>query len=123
MLTFGDVTIEPGEKKQFTLPVTQSPSGQSLGFPMVVVNGKHEGPKFLVDGGIHGDEYESAEAIRGTWRDLDPAALHGAFAGVPSLQLRGDTQQHQTHHCRQGGRIDEVVQASDRDRHPSSART
>ncbi len=87
MLTFGDVTIEPGEKKQFTLPVTQSPSGQSLGFPMVVVNGKHEGPKFLVDGGIHGDEYESAEAIRGTWRDLDPAALHGAFVGVPVVNV------------------------------------
>ena len=87
MLSFGEVTIELGEKKQFTLPVTQNPSGQWLGFPVVVVNGKHEGPSFLVDGGVHGDEYESAEAIRGTWRDLDPESLHGAFVGVPVVNV------------------------------------
>lgn len=87
MLKFGMVSVQPGEKKKFLLPVTKTPGGQDLGFPMMVVNGKHDGPVLLVDGGIHGDEYESGEAIRGIWRDLDPAQLHGAFVGVPVVNI------------------------------------
>lgn len=87
MLTFGDFTIEPGEKKKFLLPATKAPDGQPLGFPMMVVNGAEPGPKLLVDGGVHGDEYESGEAIRAIWRDLDPASLKGAFVGVPVVNV------------------------------------
>ena len=87
MLKFGDVTIAPGEKKRFMLPFTKVPSGQDLGIPMMVVNGRDDGPVFLADGGIHGDEYESGEAIRGLWRDMDPSALRGAFVGVPVVNV------------------------------------
>jgi predicted deacylase len=87
MLKFGNVSVKPGDKKKFLLPVTKTPSGQDLGFPMMVVHGLHDGPVLLVEGAIHGDEYESGEAIRAIWRDLDPAKLHGVFVGVPVVNV------------------------------------
>jgi predicted deacylase len=86
-LRFGDLVIDPGEKKKAGMPVTQTPGGQPLGFPLMVANGATDGPILLVDGGVHGDEYESGEAIRAIWRDLDPGALCGAFVGVPVVNV------------------------------------
>lgn len=86
-MTFRDATVQPGEKKKAYLAVTQTPGGQPLGFPLMVVNGSHDGPILLVDGAVHGDEYESGEAIRAIWRDVDPKSLKGAFVGVPVVNV------------------------------------
>ncbi len=86
-MRFRELAIGPGEKQKAYLAVTQMPGGQPLGFPLMVVNGAQDGPILLVDGAVHGDEYESGEAIRAIWRDLDPAALHGAFVGVPVINV------------------------------------
>jgi predicted deacylase len=86
-LKFRDMVIEPGEKKKAYLAVTQTPGGQPLGFPLMVVNGAKDGPILLVDGAVHGDEYESGEAIRAIWRELDPGTLRGAFVGVPVINV------------------------------------
>ncbi|MBW2148357.1 MAG: succinylglutamate desuccinylase/aspartoacylase family protein [Deltaproteobacteria bacterium] len=87
VLKFRDIAIASGEKKKTYMAVTQTPGGQPLGFPLMVVNGKKNGPILLVDGAVHGDEYESGEAIRAIWRDLDPGALAGAFVGVPVINV------------------------------------
>jgi hypothetical protein len=81
------MVVQPGEKKKAYLAVTQTPAGQPLGFPLMVVNGAHDGPILLADGAVHGDEYESGEAIRAIWREVDPAALRGAFVGVPVINV------------------------------------
>ncbi len=86
-ITFRDVTIKPGEKAKTYMAVTQTPGGQPLGFPLMVVNGSQDGPILLVDGAVHGDEYESGEAIRTIWRKLDPKTLRGAFVGVPVVNV------------------------------------
>lgn len=86
-LKFRDILIEPGEKKKTYMAVTQTPGGQPLGFPLMVANGTKDGPILLVDGGAHGDEYESGEAIRAIWRDLDPGVLCGASVGVPVVNV------------------------------------
>ena len=86
-LKLREITIEPGEKKKAYMAVTQTPGGQPLGFPLMVVNGTKEGPILLVNGAVHGDEYESGEAIRAIWRDLDPKALSGVFVGVPVVNV------------------------------------
>ncbi len=86
-LKFRDIVIEPGQKKKGYMAVTQTPGGQPLGFPLMVVNGAKPGPILLVDGAVHGDEYESGEAIRAVWRALDPKALAGAFVGVPVINV------------------------------------
>ncbi len=87
MLIFGNNEINPGKKTKFMLPITNHPSGNEIGFPMMVVNGINDGPVLLVDGGIHGDEYESGEAIRQIWNNLDPMKLKGAFVGVPVVNV------------------------------------
>lgn len=87
VLKFRDIAIEPGKKKKAYLAVTQTPGGQPLGFPLMVVNGAKAGPILLVDGAVHGDEYESSEAIRAIWRELDPKALNGAFVGAPVVNV------------------------------------
>lgn len=86
-LKFKDITIEPGEKRKEYLAVTQTPGGQPLGFPLMVVNGKADGPILLVHGAVHGDECESGEAIRKMWRRLDPETLAGTFVGVPIVNV------------------------------------
>ena len=87
MLIFGNNEINPGKKTKFMLPITNHPSGNEIGFPMMVVNGINDGPVLLVDGGIHGDEYESGEAIRQIWNNLDPMELNGSFVGVPVVNV------------------------------------
>ncbi len=86
-LVFRDLSVDSGEKKKGYLAVTQTPGGQPLGFPLMVVNGVKDGPVLLVHGGVHGDEYESGEAIRGIWRDIKPSGLAGAFVGVPVVNV------------------------------------
>ena len=87
MLNFGNNKINTGEKAKFMLSVTNHPSSNEIGFPMMVVNGNNDGPVLLVDGGIHGDEYESGEAIRQIWNNLDPMKLNGSFVGVPVVNV------------------------------------
>lgn len=86
-LKFRNITITPGEKKKAYLAVTQPPGEQPFGFPLMVANGMRNGPILLVHGGIHEDEYESEEAIRTIWKNLDPARLAGAFIGVPVVNV------------------------------------
>ena len=86
-LKFRDIIIEPGEKKKAYMATIQTPGGQPLGFPLMVVNGAKAGPILLVCGAVHGDEYESGEAVRAIWRDLDPKSLRGAFVGVPVVNV------------------------------------
>ena len=86
-LNFRDISIASGEKKKAYMAVTQTPGGQPLGFPLMVVNGTKDGPILLVHGAVHGDEYESGEAIRAIWRDLKPTGLAGAFVGVPVVNV------------------------------------
>jgi predicted deacylase len=86
-LKFRDILIESGEKRKTYMAVTQTPGGQPLGFPLMVVNVAHDGPILLVDGAVRGDEYERGDAIPAIWRDLDPKPLHGSFVGVPVVNV------------------------------------
>ena len=49
----------------------------------VAITGKAPGPKLLILGGIHGDEFESMWAIRRLKEALDPEELCGAVTLVP----------------------------------------
>ena len=48
-----------------------------------VIEGERKGPNLLVLGGVHGDEYESMEAIRRLLGHLDPADLRGRLTAIP----------------------------------------
>jgi len=86
-IEIGDLKVKRGEKAQGYLPVAARGDGTSIRLPLLVVNGLHKGPTFVVSGGVHGDEYEGPEAIQHLWRQLDPGQLRGVFLGVPVVNV------------------------------------
>jgi hypothetical protein len=84
-LSVGSIQVESGEKKTGMLKISQRPDGSEIFVPLMVVNGAQDGPIFNISGGCHGDEYEGMEAVRRTYRTLDPKKLRGALIGVPVI--------------------------------------
>lgn len=82
-LVFGGTTVEPGEKRCIKVPFAKRADGTDMYFPLMVVNGKEDGPDFLVTAGVHGDEYDGVEAVRTVYSSLDPSSLKGSYIGVP----------------------------------------
>ena len=96
-LQVGSAMAEAGSRADGAIPVTRRPGGQDVAIPVVVVNGREDGPVLWIDGAIHGDEVEGPLAIHKLLVELDPAALRGALIAVPVLnvgafeaQQRGD---------------------------------
>ena len=89
IVNIGDLRCEPGAKVSGTIPAVKRVDGTDLGFPVLVANGKGDGPVLLVDGGIHGDEQEGTLAILSFMKKLDPAKLNGTVIGVPVMNVGG----------------------------------
>lgn len=54
-----------------------------VSLPALVARGAAPGRTLMAVAGVHGDEYEGMEAIRLVVETLDPAAMRGAFIGIP----------------------------------------
>ena len=52
--------------------------------PLLVARGRRDGPRVVILGGVHGDEYEGIAGAALAWRDLNPAALRGTVVVVPT---------------------------------------
>jgi len=52
-------------------------------FPVHEIRGAHPGPRALITGGVHGDEFEPMAAIRELIQTLNPAEIHGSVTLVP----------------------------------------
>lgn len=81
----GDIVSKPGGRYYGELPVTTDLSGSPIGFPLIVVHGAKPGPVLLINGGVHGDEYDGMEAIRRTANELDPEQLSGILVAMPCM--------------------------------------
>ncbi len=86
-MTLGSIRCEEGEKTSGYIEVATRVDGTPLGYPVVVVCGKSDGPVLLIDGAIHGDEHEGTLAIAEMARELDPEKLKGVFIGVPVMNV------------------------------------
>lgn len=78
-----------GTKKRGFLEIGIKPDGSVMKIPYVIVVGAEDGPTLLMDGGIHGDEVEGADAIARVYNELDPQKVKGVYLGVPHLNLEG----------------------------------
>jgi len=85
--SIGTVTLEPGTRATGDIPVAVGANGEAITIPLHVVHGKYQGPIIAVGAGIHGDEYDSMQAVRDALETLDPATLHGTFVGMPCLNI------------------------------------
>jgi predicted deacylase len=85
VLRIGKVSCPPGSRGYGLVEVADSPDGSPMGFPVLLANGAHPGPRLCVGAGIHGDEYESMEAVRRLLQEADPRTLRGALVGLPCI--------------------------------------
>jgi uncharacterized protein len=82
-----DVTAASGEKTHGWLTIGETASGP-LRMPLVLVNGRADGPILCVTAGVHATEYAPIDAVMRLLRVLDPERLRGAVIGVPVTNMR-----------------------------------
>lgn len=83
------VTVAPGERQKFDLPMVRLYTHTPLDMPIEVINGVRGGPVLLVCAAIHGDELNGVEIIRRlrVLKVLD--RLRGALVLAPVVNLFG----------------------------------
>jgi predicted deacylase len=73
----------PGTKRKGSLVVPARLGDSVSELPVLLARGRQSGPRIVVLGGVHGDEYEGITGASAAWRDIDPAALSGSLLIVP----------------------------------------
>jgi len=83
-VTFGNVTVKPGEIGFGYITGTELKDSSPVNLPIIVLNGIEDGPKFFVSGAVHGAELIGANVIRRVMREeVDPKKLKGLVVGTP----------------------------------------
>jgi predicted deacylase len=82
-------TVPPGTSQRLMWSASQIFEGVSTETPVLVVNGRGEGPTLCLTAAIHGDELNGIEMVRQVMHDLDPDRLKGAVIGIPIVNLQG----------------------------------
>jgi predicted deacylase len=84
-----DTMVPPGTSQRLMWSASQIFEGVSAEAPVLIVNGRHDGPTLCLTAAIHGDELNGIEMVRQVMHDLDPDKLKGAVIGVPIVNLQG----------------------------------
>jgi predicted deacylase len=82
-LRIGSAEAQSGTKAQGHLHIAYHADGHPIQMPVIVVNGKRDGPVLSVVAGVHGDEYDSMIAASRFANELDPQELKGAVIDIP----------------------------------------
>jgi predicted deacylase len=85
-LSIGDITINPGERKNGKLGTFYLSDGTAVDIPLMVVKGEKEGPVLWISAAMHGQEMSGIPVIWEVIKDrVDPKTLSGAVVGAPLL--------------------------------------
>jgi uncharacterized protein len=76
------LTAAPGSIVRGLVAYGENAAGP-LQFPLVIVNGAHDGPVLCLTAGVHATEYAPIDAVMRATRQLDPHKLSGAVIAVP----------------------------------------
>ncbi|MEP6692566.1 MAG: succinylglutamate desuccinylase/aspartoacylase family protein, partial [Gemmatimonadaceae bacterium] len=82
-----DIVAERGQKVQGFVTVGETASGV-LQFPLVLINGREDGPIMCFTGGVHATEYAPIDAVMRLVQELQPDNLRGAIIAVPVTNVR-----------------------------------
>ena len=82
-------TVPPGTSQRLMWSASQIFEGVSTEAPVLIVNGRRDGPTLCLTAAIHGDELNGIEMVRQVMHDLDPEKLKGAVIGIPIVNLQG----------------------------------
>jgi len=84
-----DTVVPPGESQRLMWSASRIFEGVSSATPVLVVNGRGEGPVLCLTAAIHGDELNGIEMVRRVLHDLDPDKVSGTVIGIPIVNLQG----------------------------------
>jgi len=79
---FGGVSVAAGKRAFVELPVGRLPTGAEVRIPVLVLNGRYDGPTVWVSAAIHGDELNGIEIVRRVVRNLNVRELRGTIHAV-----------------------------------------
>ncbi len=88
-ITVGNVKSKPGEIVYGFLDVLEHPIGTVERLPIIIAQGKVEGPTFWLTANIHGNEYTGIPVIHNVINGLDMEKLKGTIVAIPSLNPSG----------------------------------
>lgn len=74
------------------LNLGQSFLGNAFRTPVIVINGRAEGPTLCLTATVHGNEINGAEVIHRLSRTIDPTHLKGRVLAIPVVNLPGFLQ-------------------------------
>jgi len=83
--SIGNVTVIPGSTATGAIFCAIDVNGAPVEIPVAVVHGKFPGPVLAVGAGIHGDEYDSQQAVRNAVAQTNPDTLHGTLVAMPCI--------------------------------------
>lgn len=81
--------VPPGTSARLTWAASEVFEGVSTATPVLVVNGRRDGPVLCLTAAIHGDELNGIEMVRRVLHEVEPKKLRGAVIGVPIVNLQG----------------------------------
>jgi len=82
-----EIKKQRGKKHEGFIELCSKVDGSKIRMPYIIICGEQDGPTFLVDCCIHGDEYEGAEGIIKATRSLSPKDIKGTLVTVPVVNL------------------------------------
>lgn len=88
-ITIGNVKSKPGEIVYGFLDILEHPIGTVERLPIIIAQGKIEGPTFWLTANIHGNEYTGIPVIHNVINGLDLEQLKGTIVAIPSLNPSG----------------------------------
>lgn len=84
-----DLESKLGEKVYGYLNMFEHPHGTIEKLPIAIIEGKNQGPVFLLTANIHGNELQGLIAIQEIIQELVPDEINGIIIIVPSLNPGG----------------------------------
>ena len=82
-----DVQAGPGERARGWLTIGETPGGP-LRVPLVIINGREDGPALCLTAGVHATEYAPIDAAIRLLQTIQPDTLRGAVIVVPVTNMR-----------------------------------
>ena len=82
-----DIVAERGERVQGWLTIGETPAGP-LRVPLVIINGRDDGPTLCLTAGVHAAEYAPIDAAMRLLQMIQPISLRGAVIVVPVTNMR-----------------------------------
>ena len=80
--------VEPGQSARLHWAATELFEGVPVSTPVLVVNGRQDGPVLCLTAAIHGDELNGIEIVRRVMHGVIPEKLSGAIIGVPIVNVQ-----------------------------------